>query len=102
MAEFVTSSDFVAHLQTVFHVETPIALELELLEVRDRSNAHIEQFSVFFSGPESPFLKQGIYTLKHAEMLDLEIFLVPLGPKNARMAYEAVFSRLRSGMQPVG
>jgi len=102
MAEFVTSRDFVAHLHKVFHAEAPLALELELVEVRERSNAQIEQFSVFFSGPESPCLKQGLYTLKHAEMLDLELFLVPLGPKNGCMVYEAVFSRLLTDMQTAG
>ena len=49
-----------------------------------------------------PWLRQGTYTLKHPELRELAIFLVPLGPKNARMVYEAMFSRLIVATQPVG
>ena len=44
MPEFPASKDFVAHLHTAFKVETPVARELELSEVHDRSNAQLEQF----------------------------------------------------------
>jgi hypothetical protein len=60
MAELLASKDFAAHLHTVFKVETPVTLELTLAEVTDRSNAQIEQFSVLFTGPESPWLQQGM------------------------------------------
>jgi hypothetical protein len=94
MAEFPASKDFVAHLHTAFKIETPAALELELTEVHDRSNAQLEQFSVIFTGPASPWLQQGTYTLLHPQMQGLTLFLVPLGPRDGRMVYEAVFARL--------
>jgi hypothetical protein len=38
-------------------------------------------------------MPQGTYSLGHAELGDLELFLVPLGPDgDARMRYEAAFA----------
>ncbi|MGA9673562.1 MAG: hypothetical protein WBQ94_30505, partial [Terracidiphilus sp.] len=51
---------------------------------------------VIFNGPASPWLRQGTYTLTHAAMSQLDLFMVPLGPKEGKMVYEAVFSRLVS------
>ena len=100
MPEYPTSKDFAAHLNTIFRVESPAVLALELAEVNDRSNAAVEQFSVFFKGPVSPFLQQGTYTLQHAEMREVALFLVPLGPREGQMLYEAVFSRLAAAKRP--
>jgi hypothetical protein len=94
MPDLPGSKDFAAHLHTVFRVETPIALELQMVEVRDSSNAQVEQFSVLFTGPVSPWLAQGTYTLLHAEMGGLTLFMGPKGPRDGSMLYEAVFSRL--------
>jgi Domain of unknown function (DUF6916) len=102
MAEFLTIEDFAAHLNTAFRVDVPGDLDLEMVEVQDGSNERIEQFSVLFTGPASPCLRQGTYTLKHPQLLELAIFLVALGPKNARMVYVATFSRLIAATQPVG
>jgi hypothetical protein len=100
MAELLGSKDFAAHLHQVFRIETPAILELEMAEVTDRSNAQVEQFSVLFTGPLSPWLQQGTYTLLHPGMGEVTLFLVPLGPKDGRMVYEAVFSRLITASAP--
>jgi len=100
MPELLTIKDFVPHLHTIFRVETPTALEFELAEVTDRSNAQIEGFSAVFTGPVSPWLPQGIYTLLHPAMQEVSLFLVPLGPRGGRMLYEAVFSRLIAATSP--
>jgi hypothetical protein len=94
MLEQLGSKDFAARLHTVFRVEEPAVLDLEMTEVVDRSNAQLEQFSVLFKGPESPWLQQGIYALKHPRMGELSLFMVPLGPREGGMIYQAVFSRL--------
>ena len=94
MQESLGSRDFAAHLHTTFKIETPLELELEMAEVVDRSNQQVEQFSVIFSGPVSPWLQQGTYSLQHTKMGEVSLFLVPLGPRDGRMLYEAVFSRL--------
>ena len=92
--ELLTSKDFVPYLHTTFRVEQPVALDLELTGVCDISNAQLEQFSVTFAGPPSPWLPQGTYALLHPQREELWLFLVPLGPRADRMIYEAVFTRL--------
>ncbi len=42
--------------------------------------------------PAESHLEQAIYALEHAEMGMLELFLVPLGPHEDGMRYEAVFT----------
>lgn len=94
MPDFLHVADFAVHLRSTFRVETPTALTLELAEIDDRSNAKIEQFSLLFTGPDTPWLQQGTYKLQHAEMGEQEIFMVPLGPRAGKMQYQAIFSRL--------
>ena len=51
-----------------------------------------EPFSIVFRGPLEPVLPQRIYVLEHDDLGALEIFLVPVGPDDAGMRYEAVFA----------
>ncbi len=50
------------------------------------------QFSLEFRGPHDPALEQGIVTVTHPALGDLDLFLVPIGltPEGAR--YEAAFA----------
>jgi hypothetical protein len=48
-------------------------------------------FSLTFSGPETPWLQQGMYPVRHGSD-EWDIFLVPLGPKDGAFLYEAVFN----------
>ena len=94
MPEQLSSADFQPHLHTIFQIELPKALEVELAAVTDSSNPQVEQFSLLFLGPMSSPLRQGTYAFLHPKMGRQELFLVPLGPRDGRMAYEAVFARL--------
>jgi hypothetical protein len=51
-----------------------------------------QQFSLFFSGPVDAMLPQGTYALRHPELGDLDVFLVPLGPRDGAVRYEAAFA----------
>lgn len=93
MPENLTLSDFALHLHTRFRLAALQDYELELAEVTDHSNAQLEQFSLVFTGVPSPWLPQGSYKLAHPQMGECELFLVPVGPDNAGMRYQAVFSR---------
>ena len=100
MPDLLKSSDFHAHLNTTFRVRLDgmaDALPLELLRVTESAQTSGTDaghaFSLLFLGPASPqYLTQHTYRLEHEEMGALEIFLVPLGPEEGRMQYEAVFS----------
>lgn len=94
MPEFLGSKDFAPHLHTIFRVENPAVLDLELTQVLDKSDDQLEQFSIFFAGPASPWLEQGGVTLHHPVMGEVTLFMGPKGPSDGRMIYEAIFSRL--------
>jgi len=50
------------------------------------------QFSLVFRGPATQALPQGTYQVTHAELGELDLFLVPLGPDAEEMRYEAAFA----------
>ena len=90
-------SNFDPHLNSKFEVHTQSVgvVEVELIEITDDSKEYVENFSLIFKGPmEKPF-EQRIHTMKHPEMGELDLFLVPItyGKMDA-MYYQAVFSRV--------
>ncbi len=73
------------------------SLELVLVEVvalppKESEEVRREPFSLLFLGPAEPVLAQQTVPLKHDQLGELLIFLVPLGPKGEGMQYEAVFT----------
>jgi hypothetical protein len=48
-------------------------------------------FSIVFRGPLEPLLPQRVYCFEHDELGTFELFVVPIGPDEAGMQYEAVF-----------
>lgn len=97
MLDDLTRTSFEPHLNTTFrlHLEDADALDLELIEANDRTPERFdgEQFSLIFKGPPDPFLPQQIYTLEHAAMGRLALFLVPVDQKKDGFRYEAYFNR---------
>lgn len=71
-------------------------LQLALIEASGLSgdSDQRESFSLLFRGPGEPVLAQSIYPLRHGELGDFDLFLVPVGPdrKAGGMLYEAVFT----------
>ena len=49
-------------------------------------------FSLLFKTPPGPFLPQAIYPITHPELGTLELFVVPLGPKDGANCYEVIFT----------
>jgi hypothetical protein len=96
MSEQLTLEDFAPHLHTRLRVADLDDYELELTEINDCSNAQLEQFSLIFTGIASPWLPQGLYKLVHPQSGAWELFLVPIGPDDRGMRYEAAFSRFLS------
>jgi hypothetical protein len=90
----LTAEDFRPHLGTRFAMPGG-PFESELIEVDDlgaaRAGGLRAPFSVVFRGPLEPFLPQGIHRLEHEALGALDLFLVPVGPDEAGMRYEAVF-----------
>jgi hypothetical protein len=90
----LTAEDFRACLEAQFSVpEGPI--ECELIEVNEFAgevtSAPRAPFAVVFRGPLEPFLPQGMHRFEHEALGSLDLFLVPIGPDDGAMRYEAVF-----------
>ncbi len=91
----LTAQSFAPCMQEAFALSGPDGpLDLILTEVEEfgRAAGGRNAFSVRFIGPPRPILPQAIYRLENEAMGALEMFLVPLGPKDGGMRYEAVFT----------
>jgi len=91
----LTAADFEPRIADSFRIATSSgAVELKLVDVRPLGNAMREggAFALTFLSPPGPFLPQAIYPLDNAALGTLELFIVPLGPKDGGNSYEAVFT----------
>ena len=86
--------DFEAHKNETFVVRAAQDLPLTLKQVRPlgESGRPGGAFSLWVFSAPGPFLPQGIYPLEHPQMGRLEIFLVPLGPRDGQNLYESIFT----------
>ena len=57
-----------------------------------RRATNANRFSLVFRGPNTDTPVQKVYMLQLAELGQLELFLVPIGPDETGMLYEAVFT----------
>jgi len=92
-------ADFAAHLGTTFRLQPPDGSALDLVLLEATAHPHLPPqpgrrrgFSVLFRSPSPRHLPQGIYRLEHEVMGTMEVFLVPIGPREGGMCYEAVFN----------
>ena len=66
--------------------------DVKPLGTRETGDLTIESYSLIFEGPTSPMLAQSSFEFVHDQMGELVIFIVPLGPIEGVMRYEAVFN----------
>lgn len=98
--DLLGKDDFDAHVGEQFQLvlSNDEALALELVSTHPLSSDTVENserapFSLVFRSPGEPrHAPQQIYTVRHPELGPLEIFLVPIGPDEQGMRYEAVFT----------
>lgn len=97
MIDTLHYEDFQPHLNTAFQMELGDgALELELINAEDKSpSPRQEQFVLTFRAPGNAPPQQGIYQLRHAQLGEGAIFLVPIGRDANGLVYEAIFNRAR-------
>jgi hypothetical protein len=98
MLENLNSQVFAEQLHSTFQLRPPGAtpLSLKLIEVSEKNHSPaIEEFSLIFQGPLTPYFPQGTYTFEHEKLGKADLFTVPLGPEGAGMRYQVIFSRLR-------
>jgi hypothetical protein len=92
--------DFDPHVGDEFELElgAESTLSLELIAADPLSSGTVARatrapFSLIFRSPgERRHAQQRIYTVRHPVLGALDIFLVPIGPDEGGMRYEAVFT----------
>jgi hypothetical protein len=106
MLEKLTIEEFSKHLNHKFKIQYETgegeadiigSMEAELVEVsklgeRQADEDQRQSFSVIFRGPFEPELPQRVYSLEHEGLGKLDLFLVPIGPDEKGMLYQAVFT----------
>ena len=95
--EKLTYEKFLIHKDSPFTLvqENEPATDLILVEVSTSpppATGMRQPFSLIFEGTPGVVLPQHIYTLTHAQMGTLDIFLVPIGATPTATQYQAVFS----------
>ena len=94
----VTREAFEPLLEETFRVSggEELVFEARLIEVSAMGETPGPEgrlpFSVVLRGPENEAPEQGIYSVDHDDLGSMEIFLVPIGPDDEGMKYEAVFT----------
>lgn len=74
------------------------AMDLELTEATSLGSAagrtplDRDPFSLIFRGELQPNLPQQIYKFEHDRLGTLEMFIVPIGPDDQGMLYQAIFT----------
>ena len=88
---------FIEYVNTQFDLldDPSRAFSLTLTNVVEHVKTERQEvFSLFFYGPADSFVSQGIHRLKHSQMGELELFLVPVGQDKDGFQYEAAFNNL--------
>lgn len=96
MTDQLTLATFSDRVGDIFDAVIPDhTLRLELMLVRKIASAQTKgdrPFALEFRGPLDPIWRQSIYKLHNQQLGTLDIFLVPVGPDEQGMIYEAVFN----------
>ncbi len=92
----LNDTDFKPYINKVFTTTNDESPSFELLEVSlqgsEPSNGERHAFSLIFRSENTSSPQQSIYQLQHDDLGQLELFLVPIGPDDKGMRYEAVFT----------
>lgn len=78
--------------ELVVEGRAPVTLTLDQVRVLPAApNAPRTAFGLSLSTPEASVFPQRIYLLRHPALGELEVFIVPSGPRDGRMRYEITF-----------
>ena len=98
MLDKLTLESFQPHLNQKFTIHAQPGVEIEsVLKACEGlgtgpERGRARQFRLLFLGPLQPIFPQRIYRVENREFGSVEMFLVPIGPQDGGMRYEAVFT----------
>ena len=91
----LTPADFEPHIGKDFALNAAgKQIGFKLTEV-ERLGAALREggaFSLLFLSEKGPFLAQGIYPIAHPALGTLDMFIVPLGPRDGGNSYQVIFT----------
>lgn len=102
MLEELRKADFQQCVSQKFevHVEGFGPVEIELVEIEDRSTEQMESFALLFRGDKENIFRQNSFRMIHPAMGEFLLFLGPViyekGTEPGLVYYEAVINRSRS------
>jgi hypothetical protein len=99
MLENFTIETFSEHLGGTFRInpDDTEKVDVELISATELGGSAGEEtprrpFSIVFRGPGDVLLPQRIYRMEHEEIGVFELFIVPIGPDEKGLRYEAIFT----------
>ena len=92
MADLFTSESFDGRIGEIFEVAPAEGLPLELVLSECDADQYERSFSLLFHARDGRLEPQQTFRVRHAELGEFDLFLVPLGPDERGMRYEAVFT----------
>jgi hypothetical protein len=99
MLESFTAEMFAGRIGQQFRLRASAdtVMQVELIEAKVLGSSAADSslrkpFSILFRGPMTPVWPQRIYRVEHDAMESFDLFVVPVGPKNGGMEYEAIFT----------
>jgi hypothetical protein len=93
----LSKSSFEAAVNSPFLMQRPVGspLPMELVQYKLKIETKMQEcFALLFKAPLDAPPLQDTYTLQHAELGTLELFLVPVKQTDDGLFFEAVFNRL--------
>jgi hypothetical protein len=87
--------DFTPHLDAVFDMQTAggvVPLKLAQVDPAGDSGRAGGAFSLIFVAPKGVRQPQAVYPVTHPSLGAMEIFLVPVGPRQDGNGYQAIFT----------
>jgi hypothetical protein len=103
MSELLTHATFAELVGDRFQIQPPGGEPVEVVLTSCTETPHGDPeawkqqvgrmpFSLLFHADAADAMPQQTFTLRHERLGELEVFLVPIGPDERGMRYEAVFS----------
>lgn len=87
-----TSETFADRIGEIFEVVPADGPPLELVLAECEADRYEGSFSLLFHALDGRLEPQQTFRARHAELGEFDLFLVPLGPDERGMRYEAVFA----------
>ena len=94
----ITAQDFLSYINQSIKIifEPSVTLDAKIIEVEEKvqnlSDFRIPFSVVFRTSQKDEYYSQGTYVILHPTKGELHVFLVPIGPDDRGMRYEAVYS----------